>query len=198
MEMTQEQLDELIKQAKEEAKKGLFTEDDVKRKVTAEVDRRVESGIKTGVETQKEKWLREHEEIARMSAEELAQKQIAEKLSVLSEKEKEISRKANRSDARDMLSEAQIPKSHYEKFLDLLVSDDTEKTISNVKNFINVFNETKSEIETKVKSEFSTVSKPKTATNSGTVTKEEFVKMAFAEKIKFKAEYPELYKEYIK
>lgn len=161
MEMTQEQLDELIKQAKEEAKKGLFTEDDVKRKVTAEVDRRVESGIKTGVETQKEKWLREHEEIARMSAEELAQKQIAEKLSALSEKEKEISRKANRSDARDMLSEAQIPKSHYEKFLDLLVSDDTEKTISNVKNFINVFNETKSEIETKVKSEFSTVSKPK-------------------------------------
>ena len=45
LKFTQEQLDALINEKVSEKTKGLYTEDDFNRKLTAEVDRRVETGI---------------------------------------------------------------------------------------------------------------------------------------------------------
>lgn len=193
MEYTQEQVDQMIA----EAKLGLFTEEDLQKKITSEVDRRVESGIQKGLETKKQKWEREYSERAKLTAEELAQKQLEEKMQELSGKEKEISKKANQIEARNILSEANIPKAHYEKFIDLLVNDDAETTTSNVQNFVDVFNSTKDDITNQIKSEFSNVPKPKTGAN-GTLTKDDFDKMGYGEKIKFKTENPDLYKEFMK
>lgn len=193
MEYTQEQVDKMIA----EAKSGLFTEEDLQKKITSEVDRRVESGIQKGLETKKQKWEREYSERAKLTAEELAQKQLEEKMQELSGKEKEISKKANQIEARNILSEANIPKAHYEKFIDLLVNDDAETTTSNVQNFVDVFNSTKDDITNQIKSEFSNVPKPKTGAN-GTLTKDDFDKMGYGEKIKFKTENPDLYKEFMK
>lgn len=194
MEYTQEQVDQMIA----EATKGLFTQEELEKRVTSEVDRRVESGIKKGLETQKKKWEQEFSERAKLSAEELAKKDLEEKLKSFAEREREISRKANQLEAKSMLSEADIPKSHYENFIGILVTDDAEATKSNVQNFINMFNATKNDIETKVKSEYANVKKPKTGNGNGTITKEEFNKMGYADKIKFKQENPELYKDFIK
>jgi DNA primase catalytic subunit len=194
MEYTQEQIDQMIA----EATKGLFTQEELEKRVTSEVDRRVESGIKKGLETHKKKWEQEFSERAKLSAEELAKKDLEEKLKSFAEREREISRKANQLEAKSMLSEADIPKSHYENFIGILVTDDAEATKSNVQNFINMFNATKNDIETKVKSEYANVKKPKTGNGNGTITKEEFNKMGYADKIKFKQENPELYKDFIK
>ena len=193
MEYTQEQVDQMIA----EAKLGLYTEEDLQKKITSEVDRRVESGIQKGLETQKQKWEREYSERAKLTAEELAQKQLEEKMQELSSREKEISKKANRIEAKNILAEANIPKAHYEKFIDLLVNDDVETTMSNVQNFVDVFNSTKDDITNQIKSEYSNVPKPKTGAN-GTLTKDDFDKMGYGEKIKFKAENPDLYKEFMK
>lgn len=193
MEYTQEQVDQMIA----EATSGLFTEEDLQKKVTSEVDRRVESGIQKGLETKKQKWEREYSERAKLTAEELAQKQLEEKMQELSGKEKEISKKANHIEARSILAEANIPKAHYEKFIDLLVNDDAETTTSNVQNFVDVFNSTKDDITNQIKSEYSNVPKPKTGAN-GTLTKDDFDKMGYGEKIKFKTENPDLYKEFMK
>lgn len=193
MEYTQEQVDQMIA----EAKLGLFTEEDLQKKITSEVDRRVESGIQKGLETKKQKWEREYSERAKLTAEELAQKQLEEKMQELSGKEKEISKKANRIEARSILAEANIPKAHYEKFIDLLVNDDAETTTSNVQNFVDVFNSTRDDITNQIKSEYSNVPKPKTGAN-GTLTKDDFDKMGYGEKIKFKTENPDLYKEFMK
>ena len=193
MEYTQEQVDQMIS----EATLGLFTEEDLQKKVTSEVDRRVESGIQKGLETKKQKWEREYSERAKLTAEELAQKQLEEKMQELSGKEKEISKKANRIEARSILAEANIPKAHYEKFIDLLVNDDAETTTSNVQNFVDVFNSTRDDITNQIKSEYSNVPKPKTGAN-GTLTKDDFDKMGYGEKIKFKTENPDLYKEFMK
>lgn len=193
MEYTQEQVDQMIA----EATSGLFTEEELQKRVTAEVDRRVESGIQKGLETQKQKWEREYSERAKLTAEELAQKQLEEKMQELSSREKEISKKANRIEAKNILAEANIPKAHYEKFIDLLVNDDVETTMSNVQNFVDVFNSTKDDITNQVKSEYSNVPKPKTGTNA-TLTKDDFDKMGYGEKIKFKEENPDLYKEFMK
>lgn len=194
MEYTQEQVDQMIA----EATKGLFTQEELEKRVTSEVDRRVESGIKKGLETQKKKWEQEFSERAKLTAEELAKKDLEEKLKSFAEREREISRKANQLEAKSMLSEADIPKSHYENFIGILVTDDAEATKSNVQNFINMFNATKNDIETKVKSEYANVKKPKTGNGNGTITKEEFNKMGYADKLKFKQENPELYKDFIK
>lgn len=193
MEYTQEQVDQMIA----EATSGLFTEEDLQKKVTSEVDRRVESGIQKGLETKKQKWEREYSERAKLTAEELAQKQLEEKMQELSGKEKEISKKANHIEARSILAEANIPKAHYEKFIDLLVNDDAETTTSNVQNFVDVFNSTKDDITNQIKSEYSNVPKPKTGAND-TLTKDDFDKMGYGEKIKFKTENPDLYKEFMK
>lgn len=197
-EFTQEQIDQMIADKVAEAKKGLFTEEDLTKRVTSEVDRRVESGIQKGLETQKQKWEKEFADRAKLTAEELAKKDFEEKMTGLTSKEKEIQKRANKIDAKDMLTEASIPKSHYDKFIDMLVTDDPEITKSNVQNFIDVFNATKTEIETKVKSELSKVPAPEQGKGNKGVTAEDFKKMSYAEKLKFKTEHPEKYKEFMK
>lgn len=178
--------------------KKTYTEDEVKKMLQAETDRRVEKGIQKGLETQKEKWKLELEERAKMSAEELAKKEYEDKLSELSAKEVAIRKKANEIEAKDMFVNAGVPKSHYEKFIKLLVTDDLDATIINVNNFISVFNETKNDIETTIKSKFTDVKKPETGKITGTVTKEDFKKMSYSEKIALKTSNPELYKELLK
>lgn len=197
-ELTQEQIDKLVEDKIAEARKGLYTEEDLTKKVTAEVDRRVETGIQKGLETQKQKWEREFAERAKLTAEELASKDFSEKMKTVSEKELEVRRRANKIEAREMLSEASIPKAQYDNFMNMLVSDDEEITKTNVTNFITMFNNTKTEIETKVKSEISKIPPPNTGNGDKGVTKDDFIKMGYAEKMKLKAENPTLYKEFIK
>lgn len=193
-EYTQEQLDALVAEKVSEATKGLYTPDDFQKELTREVDRRVETGIQKGLETQKKKW----EEEASLSAEELARKKTAEQLAGLTEKEKVIQKKANQIEAKELLADAGIPKSQYDKFISMLVSENEEATKANVQNFIDVFNSTKTDIETQIKAQLSNVPPPGTGDGSKAVTKEEFNKMPYGEKLKFKQTYPELYKEFIK
>ena len=197
-ELTQEQLDALVAEKIAEAKKGLFTEEDLNKKVTSEVDRRVESGIQKGLETQKQKWEREFAERAKLSAEELAQKDYSEKLQTISAKEQDIKRRANLIEAKELLNEAEIPKSHYDGFMKMLVTDDEAVTKENVNNFITMFKVTKTDIETKVKSELSTISAPKAGSGEKVVDKAAFTKMGYAEKLDFKQKHPDLYKEFMK
>lgn len=196
--MTQAELDALVSARIEEAKKGLFTEEELKKKVDSEVDRRVETGIQKGLETQKEKLEREIREKLTLSAEELAKKDFEEKQKELNAKSVELQRKSNRIDATDMLSQASIPKSHYEKFLGVLVSDDSEVTKANVQNFIDMFNATKQDIETKIKTELSHIPPPKGGQGSGAVSLDDFRNMKYSDKIKFRETNPDLYAKYIK
>lgn len=97
-----------------------------------------------------------------------------------------------------MLSEAQIPKSQYDKLMTMLVSDDVDITKSNVQNFIDSYTSSKSEIETRIKSEYTKVPPPKVGPGNEVVTIKEFAKMGYGDKLKFKTTNPEQYKEFIK
>lgn len=193
-EYTDEQLTEMLAKAKE----GLFTEDELKRRVDSETDRRVESGIQKGLETHKAKWESEYLEKSKLTADELAKKQLEELTSQLSEKERTVLKKANTLDAKEMLAEAGIPKANYEPLLAMLVSDSEESTKANVTGFIGAFNSTKLDLETRIKAEISKIPPPNTDPNNKSVTKTDFDKMGFAEKVTFKAENPELYREFMK
>jgi transketolase len=197
VEYTQEQLDALIKQKVDEATRNLYTKADLDREVTKEVDRRVESGIQKGLETQKSKWEKEFAEKAQMSAEELAQKEYQAKLDEITQREKELAKTSNLIEAKNKLAEAEVPKTYYEKLLDTLVKDDTDVTNANVTNFIESYKNTVAEIEGKMKSEYTKV-KPPIQGENGPTTKQDFTKMSYGEKLKFKQENPEQYKEFIK
>ena len=179
MEFTTEQqahIDALVA----EKTQGLFTEDDVTRKVTSEVDRRVESGIQKGLETQKSKWENEYKTKAQLTAEEVAKLEVQEQLDAISAREREISIRSNEIDARELLSKAEIPQEDYSKFIKLLVSDDVDATNENVNNFIDSFNTTKDNIEKNVKQKLSNVPAPKANPDVGTKTSgvQSFVQMA--------------------
>lgn len=198
MEFSQEQLDVMILEKITEAKKGLFTEDDVNRKVVSEVDRRVESGIQKGLETQKQKWEVELAQKANLTAEEIAKKKFEQQLNLVTGRESEVSRRANQLEAKELLTDAGIPKSQYEKVITMLVSDNEEVTKANVQSFINMFTETKTELENKIKSELANVPPPKSGNGDKVVSKVDFNKMPYGEKMNFKISNPDLYKEFIK
>jgi len=198
-EFTQEQIDKMIADKVAEAKLGLFSEEDVVKRVTSESDRRVESGIQKGLETQKQKWEKEYSDKANLTADQLAKKDFETKLGDLTAREVAMMKRANNLEARDMLTEAQIPKSQYDKVINMLVSDDTDITKSQVQNFIDMFSENKTEIETRIRSEYSTVPKPNGGQgNADAITKESFKALPYSAKLKLKQTSPEIYKEFMK
>ena len=149
------------------------------------------------METQKQKWQREFEERAKLTAEEIAQKHLEEKTQELTAKEREIAKRANRLEAKELLSGAEIPKAHYDKFLDVLISDDADVTTQNVNNFVEMFNSTKKEIETRLKTEMSTVRNPKQGESEKQMSKAEFNKLPYSKKVEMKRDNPELWKQFM-
>lgn len=192
-EYTQEQIDELLETARTEARTGLFTQDDLEKKVQSETDRRVNSAL----EKKKPEWEAEYTRTQNLSAEQIAAEKMKEAQDNLTTKEKEINRKANLTDAKDMLTSAGIPKAQYDKVVGMLVSDDAEVTKANVQNFIDTFSALKTDIETQVKADISKVPPPDQSKNRP-VTKADFDKLSFADKVAFRQTRPELYKEFIK
>lgn len=64
------------KQQSNRGKERLILRGRSKQRVTSETDRRVESGIQKGLETSKLKWETEYSERAKLSADELAKKNM--------------------------------------------------------------------------------------------------------------------------
>lgn len=178
---------------------GLFTKEDLEREVTREVDRRVQSGIQKGIETQKSKWKEEFEKQSKLTAEELAEEQLKAKLGELESREKELALRANTLDAKSMLANAEIPKEHYEKFVGILVDGDEEKTRLNVQNFIDTFNETKTNIEKGLQEKYSIIPSPNSSDKSKDgLTKEQFSNMSYMERKELKEKDENLYNKLIK
>lgn len=198
VELTEEQqayVDSLVA----ERTSGLFTKEDLEKEVTREVDRRVQSGIQKGIETQKSKWEEEFKKQSQLTAEELAEEQLKSKLSELESRERELALRANTLDAKSMLANAEIPKEHYEKFVGILVDGDEEKTRLNVQNFVDTFNETKTNIEKGLQEKYSIIPSPNSSDKSKDgLTKEQFNNMSYMERKELKEKDENLYNKLIK
>ena len=195
MDYTQEQLDKMINDKVTEATKSLYTKDDLDKGISSEVDRRISTGIEKGISTERTKWEKDFSEKAKLSAEELAKKELAEQMSSLTDRESEVSKKANLLDAREKLTEAGVPKTHYDKFLGVMVTSDGDSTAKNINDFVEMYTTTKSELEASLKAEMSRVKPPKEG-SAGTKTKEEFTTMTYSQKVAFKESNPAEYKSF--
>ena len=198
MEFTPEQQKHIDKLLAEQ-RKGLYTRDELDREITREVDRRVESGIQKGIKTQKAKWQEEFEKKSKLTAEELAEQKLQEKMKEIQARELELSLKGNTLEAKSMLANAGIPKEHYERFVDILVDGDEEKTRLNVQNFVDTFNETKINIEKGLQEKYSIIPSPNSGDKSnGGITKEKFNNMTYMERKELKEKDENLYNKLIK
>lgn len=174
-----------------------YTEEEFQKALTKEVDRRVESGIQKGISTQRAKWEEEYQAKAQLTAEELAKKELEEKMQDLQGREAEINKRANRLSALDMLSEAGVPKTQREEALKLIVSSDKSVTDERVQSFINVFTNSKSEIETQIRSDLTKVTAPQVGGGDKVTSKADFDGMTYSERLEFKKSNPEEYKKFI-
>lgn len=178
-----------------------YSEEELKQQLQVEGDRRVSSAQKKWQEelpnilaTEKAKWERE----SQMTAEELAKKHIEEQSKLLEARENEVKFQANLLTAKEKLTVAGVPKDEYEKMLGILVNHDVEKTTTNVDQFIDVFTSTKSALENNIRTEFSKIPQPPSGGGSTEMTKSDFMKLSYAEKVKIKNENPELYSTLIR
>jgi alanyl-tRNA synthetase len=185
-----------------------YTDEQIKDMMQRESDRRVTEALQTqkakleaeklaAVEAEAERVRKETLEKATLSAEELAQKQLEEKMKEITGKEAAISKKANLLTAKELLTEAGIPKTKYEKMLEVMVSDNAEMTTNTVNQFISVYNETKTEIESALRTELSKVPPPASGGGGAEITKDDFAKMPYAQKLDLKTTNPELYKTFM-
>lgn len=197
MEYTQEQIDAMLAKAKVEATDGLFTKEDLEKQVQKEADRRVESGIQKGLDTYRAKWEKDALDKANLTAQEIADKQLQDKIKALETREYDANVRDNNITAKTMLSKAGIPESYYGKLIGNLVNADAEITGSNVNNLIEIYTATKTQIEADIKSQLSNV-RPAGGGNdphSGEMTKEKFNKLSYSAISKLKNEQPTVYEQ---
>lgn len=168
--------------AEAESKEGYYSQSDWDRKVNElsqklHIDKRkTEQQIREQI--QRELTMSEEEK------EKQRQREYDERINALNVRE-------NKLLAKDILSEANLDTDDLETALSFVVSADSDDTEKRAKQYLS----TLTKYETKVKEDMkNNTPSPKTPPTT-TVNKEDFNKMTYAEKYKFKTENPEAYKE---
>lgn len=188
MEFTDEQMEVINKKiadAVNEATSGLYTQSDV--------DKRVDSAIKTRVSNiladEKVKWEKEQ----KMTAEELAQAKIDEaelelnnRLKEIETRENQLVLEVNKSKGIEILQESGIPKEIYETIIDNMISPDMDETLSKINDFSNAFTGVKSTMEDEIKKNLGAVPPP-SGNPSGSNSKK-IEEMSYSELMKLKAD----------
>lgn len=107
-------------------------------------------------------------------------------------------RKSIRLDVKEVLVEAGLKEEDYKDIIDGLVSSDAEASVAMAKNLVSMLASQRQATENAVKKELQgALGKPPKGNENNSITKEDFLKMTLTEKIKFKEENPEQYKEFI-
>lgn len=157
----------------------------------AEFDRRIQKALGTA----KEKWdalmddkLSEAEKLAKMTKEEKTQYQQQKKEKELADKEAAITRRELMAEAKNTLTEKGLPVSLAE-LLDYSDADSCSKSIMALEKAFN--QAVQAQVDKKLEG-----GKPiKKAPTDETITKEQFAKFGYKERLELKTNNPELYKQ---
>lgn len=160
----------------------------------AEFDRRVQKAVNTAVTKAQQKWqaladenLSEAEKLAQMTKEEKAQYFQQKKEKELTDREAAITRKELMAEAKNTLAEKKLPVGLAE-VLNYTDADSCNKSITAVEK---VFQQA---VEAAVNERLKGGKPPKKAPENE-VTREEYNKMGYADRLKLKTEHPELYRQ---
>lgn len=135
-----------------------------------------------------------------LSAEQIKEKEVKAALDKAAKAETNYLKKSNRLEAIGILSNAGISKEEYDVFLDDIVSTDLDKTKALANNIAQtVAKQTKKAIEATKKEIQGNNPVPPASdkSNAGIMTQEKFNKLTYSEELKFAAEHPEEYKNFV-
>lgn len=159
----------------------------------AEFDRRLQKAVTTAVTKAQEKWkaltddkLSETEKLAKMNKEEKTEYMQKKREKELSDREKAITRKELMAEAKNILAEKNLP-AGLAAVLDYASADTCNSSIVAVEKAF------KQAVEAAVKERLKGSAPIKKAEDTA-VTKEQFAKMGYEERLKLKNESPELYR----
>lgn len=169
-----------------------YTEEELNAKLQAEADRRVTKALQTA----KEKWeqeqavkIEQEKELAKLSEEEKAKKQLEMERQSLEKERLEFKKIKLELETTKILDERKLPT----KFAKYLIAEDNEKTLANINEFQENWQQAiQSEIESRLKG--------KTPQKNGNtevfgVTKEQFKRMGYTQRLELKNSNPELYNQ---
>ncbi|PST28748.1 DUF4355 domain-containing protein [Enterocloster lavalensis] len=161
----------------------------------AEFDRRMQKGIETALEKQRSKYealmsdkLSEAEKLAKMTKEEKAEYQSRKKEKELADREAACTRRELMAEAKNTLAEKKMPV----KLAELLVYTDADACKKSMEALEAAWQEA---VEAGVQEQLKGGTPMKKAPTTPAVTKEQFAKMGYMERLKLKTETPELYKQ---
>lgn len=161
----------------------------------AEFDRRMQKGIETALEKQRSKYealmndkLSEAEKLARMTKEEKAEYQSRKREKELVDREAAITRRELMAEAKNTLAEKKMPV----KLAELLVYTDADTCKKSMEALEAAWQEA---VEAGVQDRLKGGTPMTKAPTTPTVTKEQFAKMGYMERLELKTKSPELYKQ---
>lgn len=161
----------------------------------AEFDRRMQKGIETALEKQRSKYealmddkLSEAEKLAKMTKEEKAEYQSRKREKELADREAAITRRELMAEVKNTLAEKKMPV----KLAELLVYTDADACKKSMEALEAAWQDA---VEAGVQEQLKGGTPMKKAPTTPAVTKEQFAKMGYAERLKLKTETPELYKQ---
>lgn len=160
----------------------------------AEFDRRVNKAIETAIANAQEKWrvltddkLSEADKMARMTKEEKAQYMQQKRDKELTDREAAITKRELMAEAKNMLAEKNLP-TELAGVLNYADADSCKKSIEAMEKAFQ--KAVQAAVEERLKGD-----KPPKKAREVTVTKEEYQKMGYSERLKLKTENPELYRQ---
>lgn len=124
------------------------------------------------------------------------EEKIQEELKKAQEAQTTYTRELSKLRAKEIFVEAGLTEKEYSSILDTVVSDDEEVTKTRAKTMIELIANQKKLAEEKLKKELlKNTPSPRNGEGSLTITKEDFQKMGWRERVELKQQNPELFKQ---
>ena len=163
-----------------------YTLEEVQEMLQKEGDRRVSEALKKA-EKKKEAAVKEAEKLARMNEEDKYKYELEQREKAIAEKEKQLALAENRNEASKALASRGISID----LVDLVVSDDAEEMMENIKKLEEQF---KSSVKTEVEKRIAG-NAPKKNLENGEMTKEEFSKLSMGRQMELLEQNPDKYEK---
>lgn len=167
-----------------------YTQAELDALLQAETDRRVTAALKKAERKNAEK-LKEAEKLSQMNEQQKFQYQLEQREAAIAEKEKELALAQNKAEASKILAEKGLSL----QLVDFVVAESAEDMNSNIQLLEKAFKES---VKEEVKKRLSGDAPKKGLPVDKTITKEDFLKMSYAELEELKRNNPEIFESLAK
>jgi hypothetical protein len=174
-------------ETKESETEKTYTQAELDALLQAETDRRVTAALKKAERKNAEK-LKEAEKLSQMNEQQKFQYQLEQREAAIAEKEKELALAENKAEASKILAEKGLSL----QLVDFVVAESAEDMNANIQLLDKAFKES---VKAEVNKRLTGNAPKKGLPLEKTITREDFLKMSFAELEELKRNNPEIFQQ---